>query len=131
MKVTIIKSENKVVIDGETRPVDLSALNAGIHVIQFDGVRGEIEWKQGMQGDNARFITNLDPYQSYLDEWTAWTPPAPPDPTPPTRAEIIAAARRAAADIILEEQLLAREADVDTPQEVTDYLTEKRRPARV
>lgn len=76
MRVTIIKDDNAVNIDGVRRSVDLTELPAGLHVVQWDGARGEIEYKTitcDHCGTRSRKmnepINDIAPYQKYVDAW--------------------------------------------------------------
>jgi hypothetical protein len=67
MKITIVKPDNVVGIDGEFFPVDLSALPENLRVIQWGGSSGHIEWAD--QGNTNIFTVN--DYQSIIDSWQA------------------------------------------------------------
>jgi hypothetical protein len=76
MRVTIIKDDNKVLVDGTGHTVDCSTLPDTFHALQWDGVRGEIEYRRtrcGHCGAHSKkgneFITDLSPYQTYVDAW--------------------------------------------------------------
>lgn len=76
MRVTIIKNENRVSVDGESHSVNLADLPATVHVVQWDGVRGEVEHNRvfcehcGTHGKKPNDdITSLAPYQKYVDAW--------------------------------------------------------------
>lgn len=56
-RITIVRSDNTVVIDGKAHPVDCSALSEGICVVQWDGELGHIEYAQG---GGLPFMTNVD-----------------------------------------------------------------------
>lgn len=78
MRVTIIKDDNVVVVDGKAYGVDCSDLPAGFHALQWDGTEGEVEYginrcdhcgartKKGNE-----IISDLAPYQKYVDAWQA------------------------------------------------------------
>jgi len=76
MKVTIVRSDNTVIVDGERHEVDCSKLPADVHAIQWDDVRGEIEYAsrtcvacgQNHKPANA-VITDMAPYSTLLDAW--------------------------------------------------------------
>lgn len=77
MRVTIIH-DNTVVVDGVAFGVDTSALPAAVHVVQWDGARGEIEYGmtvcdhcgvRSKKGNETFF--NFTPYQPYVDAWQA------------------------------------------------------------
>jgi hypothetical protein len=76
MRITIIKDDNTVGIDGEFHTVDCSTLPADFHALQWSGVRGEVEYRvtrcehcnaQGKKGNVD--ITDLTSYQKYVDAW--------------------------------------------------------------
>lgn len=75
MRVTIIKDDNTVTVNGEAHTVDLSALPADFHALQWDGARGEVEYvphyvDDVMHKKPNETIKDLAPYQPYLDAWT-------------------------------------------------------------
>ena len=79
MRVTIIADDGKVGVDGVFRTVDLSTLHPNIHAVQWGGTVGHIEHKDGSANET---ITDISPFQSFIDAWTAAAPP------PPTLAEL-------------------------------------------
>lgn len=88
MRLTIVRDDSLVGIDGVFRTVDLSALqDAGIRAAQWNGNRGHIEFDEGPNED----ITDLAEFQPFIDRWTA-AAPTPSEPVDPTPAEQIAAA---------------------------------------
>lgn len=75
MRATIIRDDNAVTVDGVRFEVGAVALLAAdIHAIQWDGVRGEIEYAYvtcahcgvGSKKPNEA-ITDFSPYQPLLD----------------------------------------------------------------
>jgi len=90
MRVTIIADDGKVGVDGVFRAVNLSTLSANIHAVQWGGAIGHVEFKDRRPEQQ---ITDISPYQSFIDAWTAAVPP------PPTLAELKVAK---AADFISE-----------------------------
>jgi hypothetical protein len=72
MRVTIIAEDNRVNVEGQSETVDLSTLDEDIHVIQWYGNVGEIEYKYdyvaGGKKPNDR-ITDFSPYQKFVDAW--------------------------------------------------------------
>lgn len=86
MRLTIIAPDGTVGIDGDFRNVDLSALDANIRALQWDGTTGHIEFNDGTPNQT---INNIAEYTSIVDAWNALTPPPP---TPPTEAELLAQA---------------------------------------
>jgi hypothetical protein len=74
MRVTIIAEENRVNVEGQSKTVDLSTLAEDIHVVQWYGTVGEVEFKtdyvENTRKHNER-ITDFAPYQKFVDAWTA------------------------------------------------------------
>lgn len=76
MKLTIIKEDNAVIVDGERHTVDCSDLPADFHALQWDGAYGEIEYTAARcvhcgarsKKGNAS-IAGLELYQKYVNEW--------------------------------------------------------------
>lgn len=74
MRLTIIKSDNTVGIDGKFLPIDCSALPADFHALQWDGSEdgingnGEVEWVGRPKPANTE-ITSLVEYFSYVETW--------------------------------------------------------------
>lgn len=85
MRVTVIKDDGVVGVDGVFRAVDLSAMEVGVRAIQWDGSAGHKEFTDNIQ-PNAD-INTIAAVQSFIDLWNAAAPPAPP---PPTASELIA-----------------------------------------
>jgi transcription elongation factor Elf1 len=76
MRVTIVKDDNKVYMDGVSYTVDCSDLPEGFHALQWDGLSGEIEYSTvrcdhcGARTKKANeFIRDAAPYQKYVDAW--------------------------------------------------------------
>lgn len=76
MRVTIVKDDHIVIIDGEGYGVDCSKLPETFHALQWDGQRGEVEHRamtcahcnvRSKKGNEI--ITDLEPYQPYVDAW--------------------------------------------------------------
>jgi hypothetical protein len=69
-RLTIIKNDNAVGIDGIFSIVDCSSLPSNFHALQWNQVEsvGEIEWNGNPKPQNT-LITNLDDYQSIIDLW--------------------------------------------------------------
>jgi len=67
MKVSIIKEDNKVVVDGVGHDVDCSELPTFIHAIQFDNGVGHIEFKADENGRRMGNIKIMDiTFANYL-----------------------------------------------------------------
>ena len=78
MRMTIIKDDSNVTIDGEGYRVDCSTLPATFHALQWYGDRGEVEYKmtrcdhcgaRSRKGNDL--ITDLSPYMPYVEAWRA------------------------------------------------------------
>lgn len=76
MRVTIVKDDNAVIVDGTRHTVDCGALPADFHVLQWAGDLGEIEYRmtrcvhctaRTKKGNET--ISDLSPYQTYVDAW--------------------------------------------------------------
>lgn len=77
MRVTIIKDNGTVNVDGESYPVDCSGLPPDFHALQWNGAHGEIEYRMVVCSHcNTRskkpnlFINDMTPYLAYVDAWT-------------------------------------------------------------
>lgn len=76
MRVTIVKEDNAVIVDGDRRTVDCSSLPADFHALQWDTPFGEVEYAavrcdhcgHRSKKPNER-ISDLSPYQKYVDAW--------------------------------------------------------------
>lgn len=84
MIVTIIPADSHAYVDGVARPIDMTGIDPAIHAVQWDGLAGEIEYTRA-DGRRNEAITDLSPYQVFIDRWTAAAPPPPP-PLPPKSA---------------------------------------------
>lgn len=76
MRVTIVKSDNMVAVDGEGHAVDCSALPEGFHALQWDGQSGEVEYAMtrcdhcgARTKKGNEFVRDLSTYQPYVDAW--------------------------------------------------------------
>lgn len=70
MRVTIIRDDSVVGVDGVFRRVDLSALTANIRAVQWNGTSGHIEYH-----DTANtLLTDITEFQSFVDSWKAAAP---------------------------------------------------------
>jgi hypothetical protein len=86
MRVTVIKEDGVIGVDGVYRDVDLSEMAPAIRVVQWNDAAGHIEYEDGVTANMV--ISSIDDVQAYIDLWTA----AEPVIVPPTAAEMIAAA---------------------------------------
>ena len=64
MKLTIVKHDGLVGIDGVFFAVDLSALPANLRAVQHNGIHGHEEWTD--QGNT--FLQSVDKYQSIVED---------------------------------------------------------------
>lgn len=78
MQFTIIRDDNRVIIDGEMRVVDCSALPPEVHAVQWSGDYGEIEYRitrcahcgaRTKKGNEV--ISDAGKYESLLAAWRA------------------------------------------------------------
>lgn len=86
MRVTIIRDDGVVGVDGVFRSVDLSGMPEGVRAMQWDGEAGHVEYDDN-EIANAR-IETIAAIQAFIDLWNAAVP-APVEPIP---ADLIAAA---------------------------------------
>lgn len=86
MRLTIIKDDGVVGVDGVFKTVDLSGLDAAIRAVQWDGTTGHLEFYDDQLAN--LLIGDITAYQPFVDAWNA-----PPVVTPPTSAEMIASAQ--------------------------------------
>jgi hypothetical protein len=70
MRLTVIKDDSAVIIDGTYYEIDVGALPVGIHAIQWYETQGEIEWKneRGRMVRNEE-ISSITDYQWIIDAW--------------------------------------------------------------
>jgi len=66
MRVTIVRDDNIVIVDGVTMPVDCSALPPWVHAIQRNGDLFDIECKGASP---IKGVTDFSPYQYLIDDW--------------------------------------------------------------
>lgn len=85
MRVTIIRDDGVVGVDGVFRQVDLSDLPEGVRAVQWYGDAGHVEMSSGLNLE----LQAIGDFQAWVDAWMAAAPPPPSEPTP---AELIAAA---------------------------------------
>src|ERR1700722_14604058 len=72
MRVVIVAEDNRVSVEGFSETVDLSTLDEDIHVVQWYGAVGEVEYKHDYVANtkkNNDRITDFTPYQKYVDAW--------------------------------------------------------------
>jgi hypothetical protein len=72
MRVVIVAEDSRVSVEGQSEKVDLSTLDEDIHVIQWYGTVGEVEYKNDYVANTKKRndrITDFAPYQKYVDAW--------------------------------------------------------------
>jgi hypothetical protein len=82
MRLTIVPSDNKVVVNGDNShyPLDLSACNipTNVHALQWYETEGEVEF-DGKPKPQNEDITELPEWAlACVAVWEAWTPPVSP-----------------------------------------------------
>jgi hypothetical protein len=90
MRVTIIRDDGVVGVDGVFRRVDLSALPERIRALQWNGVSGHIEYDEGAN----KALYDIAAFQPLVELWNAATP----QPSPPRSAQEMKAAALARVD---------------------------------
>lgn len=65
MRVTIIRDDNLIIVDGRALTVDLTDLPADLHAVQWSGTAGHVE-RQGMPNQT---IDSLGDYQTWISRW--------------------------------------------------------------
>lgn len=70
MRVTIVRSDNTVIVEGRPAQVDCSDLSAVIRVVQWDGAVGWVEFEpfSGAFVPNMK-IVDFAPYKYLVDRW--------------------------------------------------------------
>lgn len=80
MKVTIVRPDNTIIVDGVARTVDCSVLPSAHRVIQWLGESGWIEFEQTPGTDHLANmpLASFEAYQEFVDAWEdAGLPPVP------------------------------------------------------
>jgi hypothetical protein len=82
IRLTIIKSDNLVGIDGKFTRIDCSSLPSNLHAVQWDAVNsiGEVEWNGRPKPPNT-ILNDIAEYQSIITEWYKANPIPVPEPT--------------------------------------------------
>lgn len=68
MRLTIIRDDNMVIVDGRALSVDLSGLPGNLHAVQWDGKAGHVEYNDGTPNEKLDAIMA---WQSVVDAWEA------------------------------------------------------------
>lgn len=79
MRVTIVKDDNAVGVDGVFRPVDLTGMEPDVRAIQWHGESGHKEHYSDIPNTE---IDTIGAVQAFIDLWNAAAPPPPAEPTP-------------------------------------------------
>jgi len=85
MRVTIIRDDGIVGVNGVFRKVDLTGLPAGVRAVQWNETEGHVEYDAA---ENAT-LNAITQFQPFIDRWIKTQPPMP---RPKTTAELIKAA---------------------------------------
>jgi hypothetical protein len=83
MRVTIVADDNKVSVEGQPETVDLSTLDEDIHVVQWYGTVGEVEFKHDYIANTKKMnerIEDFAPYQKFVDLWMVEAQKPLPEP---------------------------------------------------
>jgi hypothetical protein len=67
MKLTIVRADGVVGVDGVFLKIDLSDQPANLHAVQWDGESGHVEWTD----KNNTTLTSIAAYQPVIDAWQA------------------------------------------------------------
>jgi hypothetical protein len=93
MRVVIVAEDSRVSVEGQSEKVDLSTLDEDIHVVQWYGTVGEVEYKhnyiKNTKAPNVR-ITDFTPYQKYVDAWMVEAQKPLPVPAPKAATPTVA-----------------------------------------
>lgn len=70
-KITLIKNDNSVYVDGVMKHVDLSSLPADFHALQYDEIRGTGVLETINPLANTPIDANefLAQYRKFVDQW--------------------------------------------------------------
>ena len=81
IRLTIIKNDNLVGIDGKFTTIDCSSLPSNLHAVQWDAVNsvGEVEWNGNPKPSNTP-ITDITDYQDIVTAWYKANPIEVPEP---------------------------------------------------
>ncbi len=106
MRITIIRDDGVVGGAGIFRPVDLSALPAGIRAVQWNGTSGHIKYDSAAN----TALGSITDFMPFIERWTtaasqSSVPPAPPVPSSVNQMKMAAPARidaayQAAIDVV-------------------------------
>lgn len=120
MKITLIRNDGVVLVDGRAFHVDLSDLPANIHAVQWDGAKGHIEYIN--QANKS--IASPAAFQPWVARWQA-ARDAADAPHVPTADEIAQEQQRqadtAARDAVKADAIIKYLA-THTPNECNAYV---------
>jgi len=80
-RITIVPDDGNLLVDGVVRTVDMTGMDTAIHAVQWFDTVGEIEYTPA-DGRRNEVITDISPFQVFIDRWTAAAP------SPPTLGDI-------------------------------------------
>lgn len=138
MRLTIIPSDNAVLINGKMWELDCSSISSDVHAVQWYDDHGEIEFEDvdGVGASNE-VIGDISQFQSLIDAWNTIND-APPEPTLITITQIT---RRqmilmlVQLGLITSEEALAAATNGTMPAIVSDFVSalplEQRVPAEI
>lgn len=73
MKLTIVVDDKLVIVDGVgLKPIDMTGIDEMIHAVQWNGTRGDVEYRAHDEHGNRRHNTKFDDvstYQTFIDRW--------------------------------------------------------------
>jgi hypothetical protein len=100
MRLTIIPSDNVVVVGGRAIRVDCSNIDRNIHAVHWHDTEGVVEFNndgEPVARGNGK-LDSIAEFQSIVDAWHAAVAladgPPPPPPLPEARARVLAAVGR-------------------------------------
>ncbi|MDB5610662.1 MAG: hypothetical protein JWP25_7562 [Bradyrhizobium sp.] len=104
MKVTIVRPDNVVIVDGRAMRVDCGTLPDYVRIVQWDEDHGHVEmFPYGSEFVPSIDIENLDDFRDAIAAWQAAANliDNPPPPPPPTKEQLTkyAAVRRLAKEV--------------------------------
>jgi hypothetical protein len=88
MRLTIVTSDNVVLVDKEMRKVDCTKFKEleGVHAVQWNGLTGHIEFvNENPTQFNYKLnepIEDIERFQSVIAAWEVAEPPPPVGPVP-------------------------------------------------
>lgn len=85
MRITIVRDDSVVGVNGIFRRIDLSAMPAGIRAVQWNGVNGHIEYDDMANSP----LDSIADFQQFVDAWGA-AAPQPAAPTTPSEPKTAA-----------------------------------------